>query len=121
MKKLTTLFLMLCLTLSGALCYASGLARTENEKGKDGTPISVRVYQLNLDCGTNENITCQSDLDNFDYKLKKSVSITSSISGTCVSSTDNVTFRVTDSFEVTGPFEVQQGGEFTVIMQECPN
>ena len=33
MKKLTTLFLMLCLTLSGALCYASGLARTENEKG----------------------------------------------------------------------------------------
>ena len=41
MKKLTTLFLMLCLTLSGAFCHASGLARTENEKGKDGTPISV--------------------------------------------------------------------------------
>ncbi len=31
MKKVTTLFLMLYLTLSGALCYASGLARTENE------------------------------------------------------------------------------------------
>ncbi len=27
---------MLCLILSGALCYASGLARTENEKGKGG-------------------------------------------------------------------------------------
>ncbi len=40
MKKLTTLFLMLCLTLSGALCYASGLARTENEKGKDGISSS---------------------------------------------------------------------------------
>lgn len=32
---------MLCLTLSGALCYASGLARTENEKRKDGTPIEI--------------------------------------------------------------------------------
>lgn len=40
MKKLTTLFLMLCLTLSGALCYASGLARTENEKGEDGISSS---------------------------------------------------------------------------------
>ena len=41
MKKVTTLVLMLCLTLSGALCYASGLARTENEKGEDGTPIVI--------------------------------------------------------------------------------
>lgn len=43
MKKVTTLFLMLCLTLSGALCHASGEARTENEKGKDGTPIVIIV------------------------------------------------------------------------------
>ena len=41
MKKVTTLFLMLCLTLSGALCHASGLARTENEKGKDGIPVEL--------------------------------------------------------------------------------
>lgn len=33
MKKVTTLVLMLCLVLSGALCYASGVARTENGKG----------------------------------------------------------------------------------------
>ena len=37
MKKVTTLVLMLCLALSGALCYASGVARTENEK-REGTP-----------------------------------------------------------------------------------
>ncbi len=36
MKKVTKLVLMLCLTLSGALCYASGVAGTENEKGEDG-------------------------------------------------------------------------------------
>ena len=41
MKKVKTRFLMLCLILSGALCYASGLARTENEKGKDGISIEI--------------------------------------------------------------------------------
>ena len=33
---------MLCLTLSGALCYASGAAGTENEKG-EGTPAITIV------------------------------------------------------------------------------
>ena len=32
---------MLCLILSGALCFAHGEAGTENEKGKDGTPIVI--------------------------------------------------------------------------------
>ena len=41
MKKVTTLFLMLCLTLSGAFCYANGVARQENEKGNDGIPIEI--------------------------------------------------------------------------------
>ncbi len=34
MKKVTTLVLMLCLTLSGVLCYVHGAARTENMKGE---------------------------------------------------------------------------------------
>lgn len=42
MKKVTTLFLMLCLILSGALCYAHAVARTETEKKGDGIPISVK-------------------------------------------------------------------------------
>ena len=41
MKKIMTLVLMLCLTLSGALCYANGVARTE-KKG-DGTPSIVII------------------------------------------------------------------------------
>ena len=40
MQKLTKLVLMLCLILLGALCYASGAAGTENEKGED-TPIEI--------------------------------------------------------------------------------
>ena len=41
MKKVKTMVLMLCLILSGSFCHASGVARTENEKGKDGTPIEI--------------------------------------------------------------------------------
>ena len=40
MKKVTKLVLMLCFILSGALCYASGEARTENVKGE---PLIVRT------------------------------------------------------------------------------
>ena len=41
MKKVTKLVLMLCLVLSGALCYASGVAKTESEKGEDGVSIGL--------------------------------------------------------------------------------
>lgn len=41
MQKISTWVLMLCLTLSGAWCYAHGAARTENWKGRDGTPIEI--------------------------------------------------------------------------------
>lgn len=41
MKTVTTLVLMLCFILSGALCYANGAARTENEK-IEGIPIEVK-------------------------------------------------------------------------------
>lgn len=112
--------LMLCLVLSGAFCFA------HNEEGKLGkgdeiTIDSIRVYQLKTDCDTDETIASQSDLDNFDYAVKNSISITSTINEPVVSNTDKVTFRVADTFEITGPFEVQQGGEFAVIQQDCPN
>ena len=41
MKKVTKLVLMLFLIHSGAFCHASGVAEQENEKGNDGTPISI--------------------------------------------------------------------------------
>ena len=44
MKKVTTLVLMLGLVLSGALCYAHGVARTENEKG-EGAILTIQKAQ----------------------------------------------------------------------------
>lgn len=55
-----------------------------------------------------------------EYTVKNSVSITSTNGNVAVSNTDKITFRVTDSFEITGPFQVDLGGEFTVIRQDCP-
>ena len=40
MEKIKKLVLMLCLILSEVLCYASGVARMENEK-EEGTPLII--------------------------------------------------------------------------------
>ena len=81
----------------------------------------INVYQLNWDCDTDEVFAQQSDLSNFKYKVKKSIDITSSIETVKVESSDKVTLRVTDAFTITGPFQAENGGEFTVIMQSCPS
>ena len=82
----------------------------------------IKVYQLNCDCSTDEVITCQNDLNSFIVhpSVKNSISI-APISGTItVGNTDKVTFRVADTFEITGPFQADYGCEFTVIRQDCP-
>lgn len=80
----------------------------------------IKVCQMEWDCDSDAEITCQSDLDNFAYIVLKSIAITSTIETVSVGSTDKVTFRATDAFEITGPFQVDSGGELTVIIQECP-
>lgn len=80
----------------------------------------INVYQLRWDCSTDEVIASQSDLEHFNYAVKKSIAITSANGAIEVGSSDKVTFRTTDSFEITGSFQVNNGGEFTVIMQSCP-
>lgn len=80
----------------------------------------INVYQLNWDCSTEEIIARQSDLNNFNYAVKKSIEISSSIEPVFVQNIDKLTFRATDSFEITGPFQTEVGSEFTVIIQDCP-
>lgn len=81
----------------------------------------IKVFQLTWDCETEEVIACQTDLNNFAYGVKKSINITSTIDDVKVADTCRVTFRATDFFEITGPFQTDLGGELTVIMQECPD
>ena len=79
----------------------------------------IKVYGLNWDCDTEEIITSQSELDNFDFGVKKSIEISSPVSPITISSTDKKSFRATDYFQITGPFQTQYGGEFSVIIQDC--
>lgn len=91
-------------------------------KGTDTMYVDyIKVLQLRCDCDTEEVITCQTELDTFNYGVKKSISITSSIGDVIVADTSHVTFRATDSFLISGPFQANVGGELTVIMQECPD
>lgn len=81
----------------------------------------IKVYQLDWDCSTDETITQQSELDNFDFAVKRRIAITSAIEPVGIGNDEKATFRATDSFEITGPFQVDNGGELTIIMQSCPN
>ena len=49
MKKVTKLILMLCLVLSGALCYANGAVRTENKKVEGPILIKQKVHHGGTD------------------------------------------------------------------------
>lgn len=91
---------------------------------RDSTSMNIdyiKVLQLQWDCDSDVEITCQTELENFIYGVKKSIAIISSIEPVQVGNTDKVTFRATDAFKITGPFQVDPGGEFTVIMQTCPD
>lgn len=75
-------------------------------------------YDVNND-SVSEIITQQYELEHFDYGVKKSINISSSEEPVHIGGTDKVTFRATDFFEITGPFQVDSGGEMTVMVQEC--
>jgi hypothetical protein len=82
----------------------------------------IRVYQLDWDCGNDEVITCQNDLNSFIVhpSVKNSISL-APINGTItIGNMDKVTFRVANTFEITSPFQANSGCEFTVIRQDCP-
>ena len=59
---MTKTVLMLCFfILSGALCYANGKDWTENEKGKEGTPIEV--IERASHGGSEKGSTIQASID----------------------------------------------------------
>ena len=96
---------------------------TGQPEWKDGDTMTIdyiKVYQLECDCDTEEVIISQNELSQFIYKVKKSITLAPANGTIAIGANDKVSFRATDSFEINGPFEIQQGGEFTVIMQACP-
>ena len=74
--------------------------------------------------GTNSNADFNTDCyfkNNAYYAVKRSISINSSNSNIEISNSDGVFFRFSDSFQITGGFQVDFGGEFAAIQQDCPD
>ena len=88
-------------------------------EGDTMTIHRISVYQLKWDCGTDETITSQTEFDRFQYAVKNSIEIAPTKKGIVMHDTAKATFRVADSFAITGPFQVDQGGELTIIVQAC--
>ena len=61
MIKLKQMILMLCLILSGALCHASGVARTGNEK--DWVPIPIEATEATGASGSDRSSSILPTLD----------------------------------------------------------
>ncbi len=105
---------------NSALCNPNQSNQYPVWVGSDEMTIDyIVVNQLKWDCSTDEVITCQSDLNSFDYKVKKSITVTSSVEDVIVYPLNVVNMRVTDSFVINGPFEVKAGGVFSVLAHDC--
>ena len=91
-------------------------------RGTDEMVIDyVKHYKLKTDCDTNTVLRNNADFDGFHYSVKRSIAMGGQ-SGSTLSAPNNttLTFRAVDSIIIDGPFEVPQGTEMTLIIQECP-
>lgn len=61
----------------------------------------------------------QHKLDNFDYSVKKSITVSPASGDISVGNTDRITLMATDFVQIDRSFRVDLGGELTVMMQEC--
>lgn len=74
----------------------------------------VKVYKLKMECSTEIN---QANLDftNFNYSVKKSITISNS----SVPANSKVTLRATDFILINGEFTVPLGSEFAAVPTPC--
>lgn len=81
----------------------------------------IRVYQPICDCETSVLIDTQSDLNNYEPGIKRSVTINSNSSTPItVGSQDDVSIIASESIVIDKPFKVNAGAKFTTAIQQCP-
>lgn len=82
----------------------------------------IRVYQPICDCETNVLIDSQSDLNNYEPGVKRTVTINSSSSTPIiVSSQNDVSIIASEQIVIDKPFKVNAGAKFEAVIQQCPN
>ena len=82
----------------------------------------IRVYQPICDCETNVLIDSQSDLNDYEAGVKRTVTINSSSSTPIVVSSQNdVSIIASKQIVIDKPFKVNAGAKFEAVIQQCPN
>ena len=82
----------------------------------------IRVYQPICDCETNVLIDSQSDLNNYEPGVKRTVTINSSSSTPIIVSSQNyVSIIASEQIVIDKPFKVNTGAKFEAVIQQCPN
>lgn len=80
----------------------------------------IRVYQPICDCETNVLIDSQSDLNNYEPGVKRTVTINSSSSTPIiVSSQNDVSIIASEQIVIDKPFKVNAGAKFEAVIQKC--
>jgi beta-glucanase (GH16 family) len=79
----------------------------------------VKVTQLTCDCGTTVSINTTSQLNNFNYAVKKSITINNTATTITVQNA-SVSLRATDGITINGNFAVPLGVEFYAATHACP-
>lgn len=88
-------------------------------QGSDTLTIDyIKYYKLRTDCNNDINIQTQQQLSQLNT-VKRSVVI-GNTNGLVLNFSTNKVVRATESITINGPFELQSGGELTLIVHECP-
>ena len=112
---------MLCLTLSGAFCHASGVAEQENKKGNDGTPIEI--IKNSSHSSSEKSSSIQASINGhtltvvFTENLGQVTVDVTTVSGnpvTCMSTytPNGVILYVTDTGDYIVTFKLSNGDEY---------
>lgn len=78
-----------------------------------------RYYKLNLDCGSNAVLLDSSDVANYAYSVKSSITFGDGSNSISLKSSDVKYFRAVDSITVYGTFTAPLGCEIGLIHTAC--
>ncbi len=78
-----------------------------------------RYYQLKLDCSNDATITSNTQLNDFNFKVKRNITVGNNTSNISLLTGDKVTFRATNTVTLKGTFTVPKGSELHIIPTEC--
>jgi len=80
----------------------------------------VKAYRLKSDCDADVSLRNASDFTNFDYKVKRSITLGSLNGNMTLQNDGSHTLRAVRSITIDGGFEVPVGTSLTLMTQECP-